>query len=275
MKTTKINLFLNVAFAMLLLSACSEEETETAVMPEATDAVFSYTIDSDEPNTYHFSGTPTQDVWYTHWSFGDGSSAEGLEATKTYFKKGTYNVRFRIFTNGGVADSIQSVTIDTDLADESNLVTDGDFSSDQNWTVFQINAGMDISFANGSATWKGGGGGHAGIYQTIEVEAGTSYQINMDISGSGATDSWFEVYAGASEPVPNNDYTDGGTRMGLNTWNGCGGSAFSDKFANISCSGNGTVQFSAAGTVYLVIRGGGADYGADGISIDNVEMRAL
>ncbi|MEQ8550869.1 MAG: PKD domain-containing protein [Cyclobacteriaceae bacterium] len=265
---------LTVALITLVCISCStDDDAAVVVSPQTEDAVFSYTINTEDPNTLHFTGSPALSTWYTHWTFGDGSSAEGLEATKTYFKKGTYQVRFKIFTEGGTADSIQTITIESDVVDESNLVQNGDFGISDGWNIFVINPGIDISFDNGSALWNGGGGGHAGIYQEVTVEADVEYQINMDIAGSGATDSWFEVYAGASQPVAGADYTDGGMLMALNTWNGCGSSEFQDKFVNLSCGGDGTVQFSSAGTIYLVIRGGGADYGATGISIDNVEMR--
>lgn len=275
MDTKVISKIIKAVLIILIGVSCSEDQDITLVAPSSTDAAFSYIVDAESPNIIHFSASPALDTWYTHWSFGDGSSAEGLEATKTYFVMGTYEVRFKIFTEGGTAYSEEKIMIESDLADESNLVTNGDFVDDQNWTVLPISDGVDVNFVDGQAIWTGGGWGQVGIYQEIEVEAGLTYQINMDIAGSGATDSWFEVYAGASVPIPGTDYTDGGMLMGLNTWNGCGNSEFSDKLANITCNG-GDGSFVAAndGILYLVIRGGGADYGTTGISVDNVEVRA-
>ncbi|MFT7238902.1 MAG: PKD repeat protein [Cyclobacteriaceae bacterium] len=269
---------LTVALVMQVCVSCSDDDDENnvSVAPQSADAVFNYTREDADPNTINFTGVPARSTWYTHWSFGDGSSAEGLEATKTYFKKGIYEVRFKIFTDGGTADSVQLITIESDIVDESNLVQNGDFGSTEGWSIFEISPGMDINLDNGTALWSGGGGGHAGLYQEITVEADVAYQINMDVFGSGATDSWFEVYAGVTEPQPNTDYSDGGMLMGLSTWGGCGDAEFNDKLVNISCNGgDGSVSFTAAGIVYLVIRGGGADYGAEGIGIDNVEMRPI
>ncbi|MCB0562534.1 MAG: hypothetical protein KDD09_26460, partial [Phaeodactylibacter sp.] len=87
---------------------------------------------------------------------------------------------------------------------------------------------------------------------------------------------WFEVYAGTAMPTPGVDYTDGGMRLALNTWEGCGGEAFEGQLTDLSCAGgDGTFEFDSAGPVYIVIRGGGADYGATGVTIDNVSVRAL
>jgi hypothetical protein len=100
----------------------------------------------------------------------------------------------------------------------------------------------------------------------------------MVVSGSGATDTWFEVYFGTTAPVANSDYTSGGIQIGLNTWNGCGNSAFNGNLATIGCSGSlvgkkGVVTFPQSGTIYLFIKTGGANLGTGGISIDNIELR--
>lgn len=65
-------------------------------------------------------------------------------------------------------------------------------------------------------------------------------------------------------------------RLGLNTWIGCGKTAFDGPLTTLSCNGaGGIIEFTTAGTVYLVIRGGGADLGTAGIAVDNVELRPL
>jgi len=274
METKIISNLVKTISILLIFMSCSEDEGSVAVIPSESDTDFNFIIDAENPNIIHFTANPTVETWFTHWSFGDGSSAEGTEASKTYFEKGSYDVRFKIFTEGGIANSVKTITIDADLVDESNLVQNGGFSDGQDWTVLPISPGIDVAFEDGNATWSGSGG-HVGIYQAIEVEANITYQVDMNISGSGATDSWFEVYAGASEPVPNNDYSDGGMLLGLNTWSGCGNSEFTGTFTSLSCNGgDGTFQYPTDGTVYLVIRGGGADYGAEGISIDNISVRA-
>jgi hypothetical protein len=181
--------------------------------------------------------------------------------------------------NGKTAAS-NVVTIKVTPSDAApNLVQGGKFDAgdESKWTVLNISPGVTISFTGGKAVWTGGGWGHAGIFQAINVEANKKYQINMNASGSGANDTWFEIYVGAVVPQQGQDYNDGGMRLGLNTWIGCGKTAFDGPLTSLSCNGTGggVVEFSTAGTVYLVIRGGGADLGATGISVDNVELRPL
>lgn len=100
----------------------------------------------------------------------------------------------------------------------------------------------------------------------------------MVVSGSGATDTWFEVYFGTDAPEANKDYSSGGNRLALNTWTGCGKTPFSGSLAAIACDGslkgkNGEVTFTQSGTIYLLIKTGGANLGTSGISIDNIEFR--
>ena len=100
----------------------------------------------------------------------------------------------------------------------------------------------------------------------------------MDVSGSGASETWFEVYFGTATPVATKDYTSGGIQIALNTWAGCGNAAFNGNIATICCEGalvgkNGEITFTQSGTIYLFIKTGGANLGTSGISIDNIELR--
>lgn len=262
--------------SLLLLMACSNNNgVDPAPAPTSEDAAFTLTVDPENSNKITVSALTEVETWYTHWSFGDNTAAEGMEAEKEYGLKGEYEVRFKIFTEGGTAESVQTVTIEKDLLGP-NLVLNGELDTDDSWTVLPISPGVEVTFSQGTASWAGGGFGQAGIYQAIEVEANQAYQIDMNIKSGGLSDSWFEVYAGTSEPVPNQDYTDGGMRLNLNTWDGCGNDPLNGPFTIYSCGGNdGTFQFPTARTVYLVIRGGGADYGAEGVTIDNVSVRPL
>jgi hypothetical protein len=283
--TVKKRIMKNISFpvrcliylSLTTMVACSTSEEDITIAPSSEDATFSFTYDPENPNKVFFKAESDVETWYTHWAFGDNTAAEGTEAEKTYFLAGDYQVRFKIFTEGGTAETVQTVSIENDIIGP-NLVENGAFDDDQFWTVLPISGGAEVTFENGAATWTGGGWGHVGIYQTIDVEANTLYQINMDISGSGMTDCWFEVYVGTTIPRDGADYTDGGIRLGLNTWDGCGSEAFSGVFTSLSCSnggGDGTFEFPQAVTAYLVIRGGGADLGTEGITIDNVSIRAL
>jgi SusE-like outer membrane protein len=191
----------------------------------------------------------------------------------------TAQVQASIPLNGKTAAS-NVVTIKvTPYFSAPNLVQGGKFDAgdESKWTVLNLSAGVDVSFTNGTALWTGGSWGHAGIYQAIAVEANKKYQVNMNVSGSGASDTWFEVYVGQVVPQQGQDYNDGGMRLGLNTWLGCGKDGFNGQLTTLSCNGTGggVVQFSTKGTVYLVIRGGGNNLGTTGIAVDNVELRPI
>jgi len=259
--------------SILAVFGCTSEE-ETVVSPTNEDAQFTYTFDSENQNKVLFTGTPNVDTWYTHWDFGDNTAAESLQVEKEYFLKGDYDVRFKIFTEGGTAETVQTISIEKDIIGP-NEVQNGELDGDDFWTVLPISGGVEVEFKNGTAVWTGGGFGHVGIYQQVNLLANTSYQVNMDISGSGLTDSWFEVYIGTVAPVDGMDYTDGGMRLGLNTWDGCGSDPFDSSFSAISCKGDGIFEFANEASAYLVIRGGGADYGTTGVTVDNISIRAL
>lgn len=260
---------------ILISTGCADDDEVAAVPPTSEDALFTFAFDSENPNRVIFTAAPNDANWYTHWDFGDNSSAEGYEASKIFFDRGDYNVRFKIFTEGGVAESIQTIVINDDLK-APNLIENGEFNGSDPWIVLPISEGVDISFDTNEAHWTGGGFGQVGIYQPIQVLANNEYQISMDIKGGPLSDSWFEVYVGTETPVEGQDYTDGGMRLALNTWEGCGGEPFDGDFAAYSCVGSGGIfEFPTAGTAYLVIRGGGSNYGAEGVTIDNVTVRSL
>lgn len=261
----------------VIITGCKDSSDEPYVAPSATDADFSYTSEPDNPNIITFRASPSVETWYSHWNFGDNTSAEGLEVKKTFYVKGDYDVKFKIFTNGGTAESVKTITIENDLTG-SNLITNGKLDNDSSWSLLSISPGVDITFENGNATWTGGGWGQTGIYQQFDVEANKKYQIQMDVVGSGMTDCWFEVYIGTTTPTDGVDYTDGGIRLGLNTWDGCGSEAFDGPLTSLSCSvggGDGSFEFDVDKSVYIVIRSGGANLGTSGVSVDNITVRAL
>lgn len=145
------------------------------------------------------------------------------------------------------------------------------------WEQLAITPGVTfIPDNDGSILASGGGGGHAGVFQAIEVEADQPYILDMTVSGSGATNVWFEVFVGKAVPQQGKDYADGGNRMGLNTWTGCGKTPFDGQLSTIRCVGSGnSIVFPESGTVYLVIRAGGSDLGNGGITLRNIELRAV
>ncbi len=222
----------------------------------------------------------TDGVLGVKWDLGDGAGASIGNTIDTVFypDAGEYTITLTAIGRGGVTATVSNdVDVLTSDPSAGNLVVGGKMNAgdDSNWEFVTYTAGVSAAIVDGKMTFSGGGWGQAGIYQTIEVEGGKKYKVDMNVSGSGATDTWFEVYVGKAVPVPGSDYNDGGKRLAINTWTGCGKTAFSGKLSAISCDGKdaGVFSFPESGTAYLFIRGGGANLGTTGISIDNVELR--
>lgn len=260
---------------ILISTGCADDDKFVAYVPTSEDAAFSFTFNEENPNEVIFTPNTQVKTWYVHWDFGDNSSSEDYETRKIFLRKGEYDVRFKIFTDGGVAESIQTIIINQDFQGP-NILLNGEFNGGDEWIILPISGGVDVNFTGDKAVWTGGSWGQEGIYQPVHVEANVPYQIDMEVSGGGLTDSWYEVYIGSKIPVEGQDYTDGGIRLGLNTWAGCGKEPFDGQFTEISCvgEGGGLVEFNTTGTVYFVIRGGGSSYN-DGLSLDNVTMTPL
>jgi len=149
-------------------------------------------------------------------------------------------------------------------------------NGDAAWTIFEISGGAAVTIDGGVAHWTGGGWGNAGMFQKIDVEENVEYQVNMDVSGSGLSDCWFEIFIGTEQPQNGVDYSSGGILIAINTWEGCGGEAFSGQLTDVACVGNGgTFSWTEPGEAYFVIKSGGANLGADGITVDNISIREL
>ena len=264
---------------MILLS-CTEDETPIPA-PTAADATFTVSVDTENPNMLHFSASTSVNAWYTHWSFGDGTSSEGFEATKTYYTKGDYEVRFKVFTEGGNSSTTQTISILNDAIDDSNLVINGSFDDDSGWTIVNhfeaTNLEGQVTIADGVAkftessnTWK-----HMGIYTEVDLVPGT-YQFDMDVSFTEINEIWGEVYIGQDIPVAGSDYTgDQQVLKAYNAWD-CSPKSYVGKASAYGCDTNskpGNFTITQAGTYYLLFRTGGAKYGSEGIVIDNLELR--
>lgn len=268
---------LNIGMVILMTSlvwiSCDPQEDDKidiGLPPSQEDLSFTVTEGAD--NYFTFVNTSSV-TGIARWDFGNGESGEGNSDSTQFRNKGDYNVTLSLAARGGVGTIMNTVTVASDIV-LPNLVENGEFVDDQLWTILQYADGVEVSFTDGKAVWAGGSWGQAGIFQEVQVEANKLYQIEMDVSGSGSSDTWFEVYMGMAVPDTSSDYNDGGMLLALNTWNGCGNSEFDSKFTAIACDGNGgTVEFSTSGSAYLVIRGGGGDLGT--ISIDNVEIRPV
>jgi hypothetical protein len=288
---TKSSLALTIG-AIALTTACQPEEFDgngNGILSPALDPAFTVTPVEVEGklNTYVFRINKMENVIGVRWDLGEGAFASGYERTDTVFfpDADTYSIRAEVQGIGGKTfGSSQTLDVATSDPNAGNALVGAKFNvgDEDKWSTLSYSGGVAPAFRDGRVYFEGGGWGHAGIFQQIQLEGGKKYKLDMSVFGSGASDTWFEVYIGQAVPVGGggNDYNDGGTRLGINTWTGCGKTAFADKLTKVGCVGSakdtgGEITFEQGGTYYLVIRTGGASLGTEGISVDNVELRPV
>ena len=266
------------------LSSCSKDYRDNG-LEEALTPSFEVEQVSGRTNTYVIRNTTTGYL-STRWDAGKGEGFVNGKSVDTVFypDAGTYAVKLRVLGKGGRFYDSPEQTIDVATSDpvSGNLVQGGKMNAEDasSWTNIVITNGVTFNLADGKMLATGGSWGQSAIYQKVTVEAGKKYRFGMTVSGSGASDTWLEVYFGTTQPNAGSDYDNGGNYIGLNTWNGCGTSAFSGNIAAIGCSGslvgkNGEVTFTTGGEKYLLIKTGGGNLGTTGIAVDNVELRGM
>ncbi|WPR72648.1 hypothetical protein SLW70_05825 [Flavobacterium sp. NG2] len=274
-------IYLMFALATLgILNSCQPDEVGNGngLTDANVDASFTITPVAGAVNKYTLSAQ-TNNVLASKWDVGEGEYAGKMIETVSFPDAGTYTIVHTAIGKGGATKTAtKQIVVATSDPVAGNIIQGGKFESATDhakWTILNISAsGAAWTFNNGSATIKGGGWSQQGIYQAVQVQANKDYKIDMKVSGSGASNTWFEVFVSKTAPVQNSDYSADGKRMGLSTWDGCGNAPFSGKLSVVGCTGSGnTVRFTEAGTVYLVIKCGGENIGTTGISITNVEMR--
>lgn len=251
------------------------------------DASFTVTPVSGKPNYYVLKADPTG-VQSVQWDLGDGGGLNPGKMVDTVFypDAGTYTVSMQALAYIGGAtktSSPQTINVATSDPRSGNLVLGGKMlpGDDAHWTHFVIGGGQPIVFdsTKNVMTANESGYNQGAVYQAVNLTAGQKYMVDMIVSGSGATNTWFEVWVGSDKPVPGSDYnntTTGSNRISLNTWSGCGTAAFNGKLSAISCAGSGDpFTVPTTGTYYLVIKCGGQDTGLTGISFTNVTLRGV
>jgi hypothetical protein len=273
--------------AATVFTACSKPKVNDQGITETNlNAAFTVTPVAGSANKFIIAATDSSYIM-SKWDIGDGAGAViGKHSQEVFYPDaGTYTVTHYAVGKGGKSFT-ESKTVNVATTDPAagNLIQGGKFETaadDAKWTRLNISAPfVTWTMAGGKMTATGGSWGHSGIYQAINVQANKDYRFGMLVSGSGATDTWFEVYLGTVAPAANTDYSNGGIQIALNTWAGCGNVAFSGNINKIGCEGalkgkDGKIRFATAGTVYLVIKTGGANLGTSGITIDNVELRGI
>jgi PKD repeat protein len=281
----KSNTILCIGMLILSVVACQPEDAGNGngLGDNQVKAAFTVTPVANKNNTYVVVAE-TPNVLGVKWDFGDGagSSLGNFIDTVFYPDQGEYTITLTAIGRGGLMNQTsQTVTVEESDPNAGNILQGGRLEpgDEEFWNVVTIAEGASLDFIDGKAVVTGGGWGHVGMYQAVEVEANKTYQIDMVVSGKGSTDMWFEVYLGKATPVSGAEYADGGKRLALNTWAGCAKTPFSGKLSALSCdaqdNNSGRVTFDTSGTAYLYIRVGGDVIGEGGITIDNIELRGV
>ena len=275
----------SVCIAGASISSCQPDEFGDGNgngLGEVPTAAFTVTPIPGEINKYVIKAE-TAGVLGIKWDFGDGSGYFLGNAMDTVFypDAGKYKLALTAIGRGGLT-SITSTDVNVLTSDPNsgNIVRGGKLDTPDDidqWTVLNISAsGTSWSFNGGKATVTGGGWNQQGFYQEITVIEGQKYKIDLvGSSTTGVSNAWFEVYCSTTEPTQNSDYSAGGILRNINTWDGCGTSAFSGKISSIGCNKDkniGTFTATASGIMYLVIKCGGENLNG-GISVDNIELR--
>jgi hypothetical protein len=274
------SVFLMLALALGALTSCEDDVANNGLTASSVDASFTVAPVTGAVNTYLLTAQP-KGVISSSWNTGDGAYQGKMDETITLPDAGTYTITHTAIGAGGATgNATAQIVVATSDPIKGNLVKGGSFATaaDQaNWKKVIYGAGADWIYSAKGATVSGG---HAGIYQAIDVIKDKEYTVDMTVNGGASTDMWFEVYAGKADPaVTSGDYSDGGAVMGLNTWGGCGNTAVSGKLSAIGCVKNtkldkvsNVVKFDITGKIYLMIRCGGG-IAAGGITIKSVELR--
>lgn len=244
------------------------------------NAAFTVTPIANKPN-YYLLKADASSALAVKWDLGDGGGSAIGKAIDTVFypDAGKYTITLTAIGKGGTQKTAsQDVTVATSDPVAGNLVLGGNMaaSDDAFWTHLTFSPGVTMAISDGKMVALGGNGGHAAVAQAIDVVGGKKYKVDMLVSGSGATDTWFEVYVDTKVPQNGVDYPSSNKLISLNTWAGCGKASFSGKLSALSCSGVDTknvFSFPNSGKVYLVIKSGGSNLGATGISFTKVEFR--
>jgi len=261
------------------LGGCESENVDNGLSDSSLVPSFTITPVEGAPNKFTVQATQTKNVLGFKWDYDDGAGMHDGKEKEVIFlpDAGTYNIVHGVVGRGGIESKTapQNIVVTTPDPIAGNLLKGGklvDATEWSQWTLANPTDSANIIFAAGSVTFKAT---NRGIYQAVNVVAGKKYVIDLVASStSGCSDTWFEVYCGYAAPTANADYSDGGKIRSINTWDGCGKTAFAGKISAIGCKpddNKGIFTAAQTGTVYLLVRCGGGL--KDGITVKNIEMR--
>ncbi|HYG20795.1 MAG TPA: PKD domain-containing protein [Ohtaekwangia sp.] len=268
------------AFLALAVIACEDDE----IGRSKAQAEFTFTVDDEDKQQLSFSNQSEGASFY-QWNFGDNTSSLEENPTHRYLTGGTYIVTLMAKSKEGSKVITKQVVVEGNAV---NLITGGDMSDPDAWNIYSAGTTLTTAeFTNGVLKFSNGTGTaqtNVIVWQSVEVEADKTYKFSAQVSGSGATQSWMEVFITPETPTDGSDYGNGAYMYtGLNTWAGCGTSAFAGDLATLGCNDgagtgqNGSVTFDESGTINLIIKVGSWDgnLGTSGITLDDVKLEEL
>ena len=115
----KKNILFLITVVLLAFSSCKDDEPVLGEAPTSADAEFTFVESVVTSNIIDFKAVRSDVV--AVWDFGNGTSAEGVEGTGTYPRRGTYTVTLTIFSQGGSASTSQDLVI---INDDFSLLSD-------------------------------------------------------------------------------------------------------------------------------------------------------
>ncbi|WP_143307080.1 PKD domain-containing protein [Chitinophaga vietnamensis] len=270
---------LPLVLGLAVVAACTPESGRKDLGPLPVASFTATPLGSNPNKIVVKSTTPGAFLW--SWNYANNLTSRLETDTFSFPKKGEYSIQLTAFTHGGYATAAQKVNIANDMP-AVNILPGSDLTqsaSSQYWTV--LNTGgtqTSINFTAAGLVFSNTGNSNGAIFQGVKVNPAKDYILSMQVQGSGATNSWFEVYVGTDAPVQGKDYS-GNKFISLNTWAGCGNAPFNGDLAAIGCSGSGTgaggkLHFTSNNTVYILIKAGssGGTLGNGGITVANVKL---
>lgn len=282
MKTKFIYKSLLLGITISSFMSCTPDSTDegNGLTQENVDAGF--TISKTAENRYRLK-TNSNNYINTKWNIDDEGFNFGKNLEDIFLPDaGTYIIEHQAYGIGGVLAGTASKTVVVPTSDpiSGNMIKGGRFDTPDEiskWTKHIISSsGAEWIFSSGKATIVTSDNAQQAIYQAVQVEAGKKYSIDMVASSTTPlVNTWFEVYVLNSIPAVGSDVS-GTVYRNINTWAGCGKTAFKGKVSNVGCDApknGGVFTATTTGTVYLFIKCGGQT--VNGLSIDKVEFRRI
>lgn len=279
MITKYIKASILLSAGIFFMASCSPDTVDEGygITQPAVDA--SFTVTKISENKYHLKRN-YNNYLNSQWNIDGAGFVAGKDEMDVFFPDtGTYTVQHNAVgiggQVGGTASHSFTITIPDPIA--GNILQGGKFDTAEDiakWTIHTISpTKAQWVFSNKAATIVASESNQQAIYTKINVEAGKQYTIDLTASSASALeDTWFEVYVLNSIPASGQDIS-GTVYRNINTWDGCGKSAFGGKVSAVGCGSKNGGIFTATttGPVYLVIKCGGKT--VSGLTIDNVEVR--